>query len=127
MAALEVIDTAANFRERGLSLTIEEPGERRRETLAFVDYEELAGLIAGLESMSRLDRGESQLPNFEVSYRTKGDLVVSVFSTRGGIVRCAITGGTLAPVTAIIPAEELGNLRSLIATAKNRLDEARGK
>jgi hypothetical protein len=50
---------------------------------------------------------------------------LSVFSTRGGIIRGAITGGVLAPVTATIPAEELGNLRTLIATAKNRLDETR--
>lgn len=127
VSALEVIDTSANVRARGLSLSIEELGDRGREVLAFVDYDELAGLLSGLESMSRLDRGETQLPNFEVSYRTKGDLLVSVFSTRGGIVRCAVTGGLLSPVTATVPAEEVGNLRALIATAKNRLDETRSK
>lgn len=127
VSALEVIDTSANVRARGLSISIEELGDRGREVLAFVDYDELAGLLAGLESMSRLDRGETQLPNFEVSYRTKGDLLVSVFSTRGGIVRCAVTGGLLSPVTATVPAEEVGNLRALIATAKNRLDETRSK
>lgn len=127
VSALEVIDTSANVRARGLSISIEELGDRGREVLAFVDYDELAGLLSGLESMSRLDRGETQLPNFEVSYRTKGDLLVSVFSTRSGIVRCAVTGGLLSPVTATVPAEEVGNLRALIATAKNRLDETRGK
>lgn len=127
VSALEVIDTSANVRARGLSISIEELGDRGREVLACVDYDELAGLLAGLESMSRLDRGETQLPNFEVSYRTKGDLLVSVFSTRGGIVRCAVTGGLLSPVTATVPAEEVGNLRALIATAKNRLDETSSK
>jgi hypothetical protein len=127
VSALEVIDTSANVSARGLSISIEELGDRGGEVLAFVDYDELAGLLAGLESMSRLDRGETQLPNFEVSYRTKGDLLVSVFSTRGGIVRCAVTGGLLSPVTATVPAEEVGNLRALIATAKNRLDETRSK
>lgn len=127
VAALEVIDTGGNLKARGLSLTIEEAGERGREAVVFVDYDELARLLDGLESMSRLDRGETQLPNFEVSYRTKGDLIVSVFSTRSGIVRCVVSGGPYAPAAVSFPAEEVGNLRSLIATAKNRLDETRLK
>lgn len=127
VAALEVIDTGSNVRARGLSLTIEEAGERGREAVLFVDYDELTGLLEGLESMSRLDRGETQLPNFEVSYRTKGDLIMSVFSTRGGIIRCVVSGGPDTPAAVSLPAEEVGNLRSLIATAKNRLDETRPK
>lgn len=127
VAALEVVDTGNNSRARGLSLTIEEAGERGREAVVFVDYDEVAGLLEGLESMSRLDRGETQLPNFEVSYRTKGDLIVSVFSTRSGIVRCVVSGGPYAPAAVSFPTEEVGNLRSLIATAKNRLDETRPK
>jgi hypothetical protein len=127
VSALEVIDTGGKLRARGLSLTIEEAGERAREAVVFVDYEELAGLLDGLESMIRLDRGETQLPNFEVSYRTKGDLIVSVFSTRSGIARCVVSGGPYAPAAVTFPAEEIGNLRALIATAKNRLDETRAK
>ena len=135
VAALEVIDTTTKLKARGLSLTIEEVGERPREVVAFVDYDELTGLLAGLESMSRLDRGETQLPNFDVSYRTKGDLLVSVFSTRSGIIRVALSGRALAPaaatapppVTVTVPAEELGNLRALVAAAKTRLDESRAK
>ena len=127
VSALEVIDTGRNEKARGLSLTVEEGGERGREVVAFVDYDELAGLAAGLESMSRLDRGETQLPNLEVSYRTKGDLVVSVFSTRSGIVRGVISGGAWTQASVSVSAEEVGNLRTLIATAKNRLDEARAK
>lgn len=127
VAALEIIDTGGNRKARGLSLTIEEAGERGREAVAFVDYDELPGLIEGLESMSRLDRGETQFSNFEVSYRTRGNLVVSVFSTRSGIVRCIVSGGALAEAAVTFPAEEVGNLRTLIATAKNRLDETRAK
>lgn len=127
VAALEVVDTTSNNRARGLSLTIEEAGERGRDAVLFVDYDEVTGLLEGLESMSRLDRGETQLPNFEVSYRTKGDLIVSVFSTRSGIVRCVVSGGPYEPAAVSFPTEEVGNLRSLIATAKNRLDETRPK
>jgi hypothetical protein len=127
VSALEVIDTGSSLKARGLSLTIEEAGERGREAVVFVDYDDLAGLLEGLESMSRLDRGETQFTNFEVSYCTKGDLIVSVFSTRGGIVRCIVSGGPFAPAAVTFPAEEVGNLRSLIATAKNRLDETRAK
>jgi hypothetical protein len=127
VSALEVVDTGGKLRARGISLTIEEAGERSREAVVFVDYEELTGLLDGLESMIRLDRGETQLPNYEVSYRTKGDLIVSVFSTRSGIVRCVVSGGPYAPAAVTFPAEEIGSLRTLITTAKNRLDEIRAK
>ena len=61
--------------------------------------------------MSLLDRGETQLPNFEISYRTKGDLIVSVFSTRSGIVRCVVSAGLYTPAAVSFAAEEIGNLR----------------
>lgn len=125
VAAFEVIDTASGRRARGISVEVEEVGERGREVTAFVDYEELDGLIKGLESVGKIDRGETQLPSFEVSYRTKGDLVVSVFSTRGGLARCVVSAGEFAVARVAIPLEELANLRTLLSTAKNRLDDAR--
>jgi hypothetical protein len=127
VTALEVIDTSNNRRARGVSLTVEEGGERGREVTAFVDYDELEGLIKGFESMSRLDRAESQLPNFEASYRTQGDLVISVFGTRGGVVRCVVSAGWYEPARISLPAEGAETLRSLLAAAKNRLDEARAR
>ena len=127
MAALEVVDTCSGRRARGVSVTVGEGGERGREVTAFVDYEELEGLIKGLEAVGKVDRGETQLPSFEVSYRTKGDLLVTVFSARGGLVRCVVAAGELAPASVALPLEELANLRTLVTTAKNRLDEARAR
>ena len=127
VAAFEVVNTVGGRRARGVAVEVEEAGERGREVTAFVDYEELEGLLKGLESVGRIDRGETQLPSFEVSYRTKGDLVVSVFGSRGGLARCVVSAGELAPARVSIPFDELANLRTLLATAKNRLDEARAK
>jgi hypothetical protein len=127
VAALEVVDTSNNQRARGVSLTVEEGGERGREVTAFVDYDELEGLIKGFEAMSRLDRVESQLPNFESSYRTQGDLVISVFGTRGGVARCVVSAGWYEPARLTLPAEGAETLRSLLTAAKNRLDEARAR
>ena len=127
VAALEVIDTSNNLKARGVSLTVEEGGERGREVTAFVDYDELDGLIKGFESMSRLDRVETPLPNFESSYRTSGDLVISVFSTRGGVTRCVVSAGEFVPTRVVLPAEGAETLRSLFTAAKNRLDEARAR
>ena len=127
VAAFEVIDTVGGRRARGVAVEVEEVGERGREVTAFVDYEELDGLIKGLESVGKIDRSETQLPSFEVSFRTKGDLVVSVFSSRGGLARCVVSAGEFSPARVAIPLDELANLRTLISTAKNRLDEARAK
>jgi len=127
VSAFEVIDTGSGRRARGVAVEVEEGGERGREVTAFIDYEELEGLIKGLESVGKIDRSETQLPSFEVSFRTKGDLVVSVFSSRGGIARCVVSAGEFAPARVPIPLDELANLRTLIGTAKNRLDDARAR
>jgi hypothetical protein len=127
VTALEVIDTSNSQKARGIALTVEEGGEHGREITAFIDYDELEGLIKGFESMSRLDRAESQLPNFEASYRTKGDLVISVFGTRGGVTRCVVAAGWYEPAKITLPAEGAETLRSLLTAAKNRLDEARAR
>jgi hypothetical protein len=127
VAAYEVIDIGSGRRARGVAVEVEEGGERGREVTAFVDYEELDGLIKGLESVGKVDRGETQLPSFEVSFRTKGDLIVSVFSSRGGLTRCVVSAGEFSPARVPIPFDELANLRTLISTAKNRLDDARAK
>jgi hypothetical protein len=125
VSALEVIDTGTGRRARGVSVNVDEGGEHGRELTAFVDYDELDGLIKGLESVNKVDRSETQLPNFEVSYHTRGDLVVSVFSSRGGVARCVVSAGEFSPAAVTIPTEELANLRTLITIAKNRLDESR--
>ena len=127
VSALEVVDTGSGRRARGVAVEVEEGGERGREVTAFVDYEELDGLIKGLESVGKVDRGETQLPSYEVSFRTKGDLVVSVFSSRGGLARCVVSAGEFSSARVPIPLDELANLRTLISTAKNRLDDARAK
>lgn len=130
VSAFEVIDTGGGRRARGVLVEVDEGGsgaERGREVAAFVDYDELDGLLKGLESVGKIDRSETQLPGFEVSYRTKGDLVVSVFSVRGGLARCVVSAGEFAPARVSIPLDELANLRTLIAAAKNRLDEARAR
>lgn len=125
--ALDVSDASNHLRAHGLALTVEEGGERGREVTAFVDYNELADLIKGLESISRLDRNETQFANFTASYRTKGDLLLSVVSTRGGLTRCIVSSGEFAPATVVITLEELANLRALVTSARNRLDEARAR
>lgn len=131
--ALEVIDTGTGLKARGVALTVEEGGERGeraergREVTAFVDYEELDALIKGFESMTRFDRSETQLPSLEASYRTRGDLVISVFSTRGGLVRCVVSAGEFAPARVVIMSEGIESLRSLLNAARNRLDEARAR
>ena len=139
VTALEVIDTSNNQKARGIAVTVAEGGERGRETTAFVDYDELEGLIKGFESMSRLDRTESQLPNFEASYRTKGDLVISLFGTRGGVTRCVVSTGWYEPAKLVVPVGESAparinlttegaeTLRFLLTAAKNRLDEAHAR
>lgn len=128
--ALEVIDTGTGQKARGVALTVEEAGsqgERGREITAFVDYEELDGLTKGFEAITRFDRSETQLPSLEASYRTRGDLVISVFSTRGGLVRCVVSAGEFAPARVVIMSEGIESLRSLLNAARNRLDEARAR
>ena len=118
-------DTGA--KEYGIAVEVREEGMPERRRTALVDYDELDSLLRGLDYLGKIDSSATNLNRFEAEYRTKGELSVSAFSTRGGAVTLAVSSGQFRRVTSLFRLEDLKAIRGLVIEAKNQLDAIRQK
>lgn len=105
----------------GIGIRVKEAGRLERESISFVDFDEIESLIAGIEYISKVTKDVTQLQSFEIEYRTKGDFSVIVFNTGTGALNVAVSSGRIGKTTAFFDFEELARLSTLISTAKSRL------
>jgi hypothetical protein len=122
----EFFDPATNKREYGLIVQVTEKAGRERESLSYVDYEEIDELLRGIDYISTIDSSVTKLGNFEALYRTKDNLQIAVFSSQGH-KQAAVMSGQSSPVTVFITRDDLAKLRVWIADAKLRLDALRNE
>jgi hypothetical protein len=118
---------ADGAREYGIAVEVREAGTPERRRTAFVDYDEIESLLKGLDYLGKIDSSATNLNRFEAEYRTRGDLTVSAFSTRGGAVTLAVSSGRFRRVTSLFRLDDLKVVRGLIIEAKNLLDAIRQK
>lgn len=89
---------------------------------SFVDYDEISGLLAGMEYVYKTDKSVTKLKNFEATYSTKGDLKVTVFDDSAGKKNVAIQVGTIGSGQAFLGLDKLAQFAQLIIKAKDILD-----
>lgn len=123
----EFRDAGSNSKEYGITIEVREAGTTGRRSLFYVDYDEIDPLLKGLEYLSKIDNSVTQLNRFEADYRTRGDLLVSASSSRGGVITLAISGGVNRRATSFFRLEDLKVIRGLIIEAKNQLDAIQQK
>jgi hypothetical protein len=104
----------------GISFTVN-GGSSEREDIAFVDFDEIDSLVSGIDYISKATKEITYLNEFEASYKTKGDLEITVFSqSEGGLgVYVKIDHGY--KVLSFIEMKDLPTLRELIIKAKSNL------
>jgi hypothetical protein len=68
----------------GISITIKETGGLERENTSYIDSDEIDSLVRGIEYISKVGKDVTKLDSFEVDYRTKGDLRITVFNNPNG-------------------------------------------
>jgi hypothetical protein len=125
----EILDVSSGRKEHGVSVEIRGTMRTdRQETsdLAYVDYDELGPLIAGLNYLLRLDNTATNLSRFEAQYRTKGYLSFFRFNTPNGFGTAVSAGGRRGPRLILRPTG-LVELRDLLESARALIDEARQK
>jgi hypothetical protein len=123
----EFRDAGSNAREYGITVEVREAGNAGRRSLSYIDYDEIDPLLKGLEYLSKIDNSVTQLNRFEADYRTRGDLLISAASSRGGVVTLVISGGVFRRASALFRLEDLKVIRGLIIEAKNQLDAIQQK
>lgn len=129
--AVEIRDTGKTMRAnglvsaKGLVVVLREGGERPDDNRAFVDYEEIDGLLNAIDAIARVDETTTKLPGFEARYKTLGDLEISVFrQTRSGTA-VIISTGICDRATQTLSLDDLGKFKAMVQEAKARLDENR--
>jgi hypothetical protein len=122
VTALEVLDARAGRREQGLALEI---GDAARpdadDERAYIDYDEIAPLLKGIDYIMRLDSKVTKLSRYEARYQTRGGLVLLTFNTPNGPTTAISTEGGRRARFVLRPAG-LADFRNLLESAKAVLD-----
>jgi hypothetical protein len=117
----EFFNIALSKKEYGITIEVKETARIERESTSYIDYDEIDSLIKGIDYISKVTKTSTRLDQFQADYRTRGDLVLSTFSTDAGI-QAAVSSGTIGKTDVFIELTDLTKLRDLIVSAKSRLD-----
>lgn len=94
---------------------------------SFVDEDELPELIKGIDALLSVKSNPTNFTNFEVRYRTKGDLVLAAFNASGDRIRFAVTAGRILTETRSIDESEMHKFRDWMDTAQKKLTSTQVK
>ena len=94
---------------------------------SFVDEDEIPELIKGIDALLSVKSNPTNFTNFEVKYRTKGDLVLAAFNTTGDRMRFAVTAGRVFTETRSIDESEMHKFRDWMESAQKKLTSTQGK
>jgi hypothetical protein len=92
-----------------------------RQERAFIDEDEIAELLAGIDALLEVKTNPTAFKQFEVRYSTRGELQVIAFNTGKGDVRYAIQAGRVVTATHQTNASDLQKLRAMFAAAQAKL------
>lgn len=109
----------------GIAIEVKEAGRLERESRSFVDLDEIDSLVRGLDYISKIAKGVTQLNDFEAQYRTKGDFAVTVFSDAGGGLSLSVESGRVGKTSAFLKMTDLETLKTHILDAKRVVEAAR--
>ncbi len=113
------------LKQTGLTVELKESGRLERESISFVDYDEIDSLLRGIDYISKIERNVTSLKNFEAEYRTKGDFAITTLNERNGSIGVAVSSGRFSKVSAYLKLSDLPQLRTYIVNAKAIIDSAK--
>lgn len=118
-AAIMVTNAASGVETKGLLISPAE-GAGDKEN-AYIDYDEIPGLLSGIDQIVSVDPATLKLANFEAVYHTRGKFSVGAYGS-GDLKSAFISTGKLSGDAYPFDFTELARLRDLIRTAKRILD-----
>jgi hypothetical protein len=121
--------TAMTFRnaksaqeKSGILVEVKGAGSYAQNGRSLIDYEEINGLLDGISYVTKVQKSDTKLRNFEAIYSTKGDLKVVVFNDASGKKSASIQVGSIGSHQAFINMENLAQFARLIIKARDILD-----
>lgn len=119
VSAREFTNATTGSREFGIVLEVKEGGRLERENRSFVDCDEIAPLLKGIDYIGKIDKSVTKLDSFQADCRTKGGLRLSTFNAPSGDVMVAVSSGR---ISVYLEFADLAALRAHVSSAKDRLD-----
>src|SRR5229473_4307162 len=113
------------LRQTGLTVEVKESGRLERESISFVDYDEIDSLLRGIDYISKIERNVTSLKDFEAEYKTKGDFGITTFNEHNGSIGVAVSSGRFGKASAYLKLSDLPQLRTYIVNAKTIIDSAK--
>lgn len=109
---------------RGLLVDIAE--SQYREERAFVDADEVAELLKGIDALLAVQANPTSYKNFEVRYTTRGDLEIVAYNTSSGAISYSVQTGRITKARKFFETSEIQKLRSMFVTAQAKLTASGG-
>lgn len=123
VVCIEIIDVSTGQRQMGIVFEVTEGGRYESSDNSFVDYDEIESLLNGIDYVSKVTPKSTKLSRFEATYKTKGDFSVVTFNKISANFEAAVSSGYAGSTSAYMTKAKLSELRSIIAKAKEKLDE----
>lgn len=117
--SMEITDGATGKKEYGIAIDLSD-GEMRSNRV-FIDFEEIGSLLKGVDYATKVDKSVTTLDNFQVDFRTKGDLSFSIFNRQKETevkVSCGSISLFFSPL-------DLSHFRDFVASAQEKLASLR--
>ena len=114
-------DASTGTKAYGITVTVKSGTRFEKESLSYVDYEEIDALVKGIEYIRKIEKSATKLDRFQADYKTKGDLTVSTFST-GKEIQGAIQSGNYSKTMAIVSLQDLDQFKEVLLKSKKLLD-----
>jgi len=99
-----------------------------RKQSSFIDADEIAGLLNGIDTLLSVASNPTEFKNFEVRYTTRGNLQLAASNSASGEILYGIRAGRFATAAKLGLSEmQLSQLRSVIAAAEQKLTSLPGR
>lgn len=111
--------SSAGQHARGVVVSIRETGTAQQ---AYIDENELDDLVHGIDALLAIGQNPTALRNFETSYATRGELIVTAGTLRNsGILYSVVAGRVVKAEAGPVDVGVIQQLRDLIEAAARRL------
>lgn len=123
----ESIDADSGRREHGVAIGIKQSDQPEETNI--IDYDELESLLIAVDFVSKVDAKVTDLPEFDVVYRTRDEFKVFSYTSnnRVGVIQAGLQGGHLIKTRVLLSPDQLTQFKALIQQAKSKLDKLRAK
>jgi hypothetical protein len=121
---MEFTDATTGKKQTGVAIEIAERASPENSFRSFIDYEEVESLLRGIDYISKATRDVTKLDEFEATYRTKGYFSATAYSSSDEL-NAVVKSGYIRLATAHLSVQQLGELRGMIAEAKQKLDSVK--